>query len=194
MIIYKTTNIINGKWYIGKDSKGYPGYIGSGNLLKAAIEKYGKENFKKEILQECSSMEELNMAEYEWIKKTNAINDPMSYNLADGGQGGDLSRFMDFEKRKGRKIHSEEEKKKRSEKWKGEKNPQYGKTLSDEHKRKMIEANQNRDYFFSDDHREKLRQAQLGKKLSAETKKKMSESRNGKKRGPYKKQITNQSI
>jgi group I intron endonuclease len=189
MVIYKTTNLLNGKWYIGKDSKGYPGYLGSGIHLKAAIEKYGKENFSKEVLQECSTMDELNNAEIEWIEKTNAVNDPQSYNLAQGGQGGDLSEFMNFEKKKGRNIHSDEERKKRSENWKGDKNPQYGKTLSEEHKQKMINANRNRDYFFSDDHREKLRQAQIGKKLSDETKRKMSESRKGKKRGPYKTKV-----
>ena len=46
MIIYKTTNLVNGKIYIGKDSKNNPNYLGSGNLLKKALIKYGKENFK----------------------------------------------------------------------------------------------------------------------------------------------------
>jgi hypothetical protein len=63
MIIYKTTNLINGKIYIGKDSKNNSKYLGSGLLLKRAILKYGKENFKKEILEECSSIEELNQRE-----------------------------------------------------------------------------------------------------------------------------------
>jgi hypothetical protein len=45
MIIYKTTNIINGKYYVGKDINNSESYLGSGVLLKRAIKKYGKENF-----------------------------------------------------------------------------------------------------------------------------------------------------
>ena len=41
MIIYKTTNLINGKFYIGKDSKNDPNYLGSGKILKKAFKKYG---------------------------------------------------------------------------------------------------------------------------------------------------------
>lgn len=47
MVIYKTTNLINGKIYIGQDSKDRPNYYGSGKLIHRAIKKYGKENFKK---------------------------------------------------------------------------------------------------------------------------------------------------
>lgn len=93
MIIYKTTNLINNKWYIGQDSKNLPYYLGGGILLLKAIKKYGKENFKKEILQELppnSTKKDLNKAEIYWINKTNAIIDENSYNLALGGD--DISR------------------------------------------------------------------------------------------------------
>ena len=43
MIIYKTTNLITGKFYIGKDKYNNEDYIGSGKILKNAIYKYGRE-------------------------------------------------------------------------------------------------------------------------------------------------------
>ena len=45
MVIYKTTNLINGKIYIGKDSNNNEHYIGSGVKLLKAIKKYGRSNF-----------------------------------------------------------------------------------------------------------------------------------------------------
>ena len=90
MQIYKITNKINNKWYIGKDASNRPYYFGSGIAIKAAISKYGKENFEKTILEECDSLEELNIREIYWITYTNAVENPNSYNIAKGGEGGDL--------------------------------------------------------------------------------------------------------
>ena len=67
MIIYKTTNLINGKFYIGQDSKNDPLYLGSGKLLHKAIKKYGIGNFRKDILEHCVSKRELNEREIFWI-------------------------------------------------------------------------------------------------------------------------------
>ena len=86
MIIYKTVNVLNGKFYIGQDSKNNPEYLGSGTLLKRAIEKYGKENFIKEIVEVCSTKTELNKREKYWIKETKAQE--IGYNIAEGGNGG----------------------------------------------------------------------------------------------------------
>lgn len=96
MYIYKIINIINGKWYIGKHNGKNPNYAGSGKLLKQAIKKYGKDSFKKEILENCFTEEELNLKEQQWITDTSATTDPMSYNLANGGEGGDLSKFISY--------------------------------------------------------------------------------------------------
>jgi group I intron endonuclease len=87
MIIYKTTNSINGKFYIGKDAKNKKNYLGSGTILKQAIKKYGKSNFTKEILEVCNSLEHLAEREKYWITKLNAIE--TGYNIAEGGIGGD---------------------------------------------------------------------------------------------------------
>lgn len=89
MVIYKTVNKINGMYYIGKDKHNNPNYLGSGLHLKRAIKKYGKENFKKIILIKCSSYKSLNEEESKIINER-VIRNKMSYNIALGGQGGDL--------------------------------------------------------------------------------------------------------
>jgi len=83
MIIYKTTNLINSKIYIGQQSTNDINYLGSGKILKSAIKKYGEKNFKKEILEHCNSREELNEREVYWIEKLNP-----EYNIHKGGYGG----------------------------------------------------------------------------------------------------------
>lgn len=87
--IYQVTNLINGKKYIGQHyGKLNDLYLGSGVKLVKAIKKYGKANFKKEILEICSK-ENIDQKEKDYIKKFNAVEDPQYYNLADGGQLGD---------------------------------------------------------------------------------------------------------
>jgi len=80
MIIYVTKNLINGKKYIGKDSNNNPNYLGSGTLLKKAIKKYGRENFQKEILEECKNQQDLIKQEEYWLKYYDAANNENFYN------------------------------------------------------------------------------------------------------------------
>jgi group I intron endonuclease len=70
------------------DSNNNPNYLGSGSLILKAIKKYGKENFKKEILEYCSSIEEMEKKETYWINKFNALKDPLFYNLEDNKKRG----------------------------------------------------------------------------------------------------------
>jgi hypothetical protein len=98
MYIYKIVNKINGNWYIGKTLGKDPNYMGSGKLLKQAYKKYGIEHFEKIILETCFTEEELNFKEIEWITKTNALTDPTCYNLAEGGNGGNRSKFIPYTK------------------------------------------------------------------------------------------------
>lgn len=87
---YRTENLINGKFYYGvrhsKDPEHDP-YLGSGVVLKEAIQKYGRENFKKTILEYFSSMEEAYRREAE-IVNDSLVSNPNCYNIKYGGKGG----------------------------------------------------------------------------------------------------------
>ena len=105
IIIYKTTNKINNKIYVGRDCKNNPYYFGSGIILKKSIKKYGKENFKKEILCKCKNINEAIKKEKYWIKKLNSFY-PNGYNISAGGDGGDVlshnpNKLKIIEKKKG---------------------------------------------------------------------------------------------
>lgn len=89
MQIYKITNLVNNKIYIGKDTVSDKNYYGSGVLIKRAIEKYGIKNFKKEIIEECVSNDELCLKEKYWIEHFNSTNLKIGYNISRGGDGGD---------------------------------------------------------------------------------------------------------
>ena len=87
---YITVNSINGKKYIGQKryTKGWESYLGSGTYLKRAINKYGEENFSKEIIDVAYSREELNLLEIKLIDSYNACTNKDYYNIALGGNGG----------------------------------------------------------------------------------------------------------
>lgn len=92
MVIYKTTNLINNKIYIGQDSKNNPKYLGSGVIFLKALKKYNKNNFSKEIIDSATSIEELNLKEIFWINKFNSTNQKIGYNISLGGSGISLSK------------------------------------------------------------------------------------------------------
>ena len=92
MYVYIITNKVNNKKYIGlsinKNQSFRDTYYGSGKLVKQAIQKYGKENFIKEIIKEFDNEDDCRNYERLLIKDYNAVDDPMFYNLAPGGYGG----------------------------------------------------------------------------------------------------------
>ena len=85
-LIYKITNLINNKIYIGQHVTYNinDDYMGSGIYLKHAIEKHGIENFKKEILFECNNQEELDKKEAELVNEE-FVKRKDTYNLNLGG-------------------------------------------------------------------------------------------------------------
>lgn len=87
--IYKITNLINDKIYIGKHItyNPYDNYMGSGLQIKAAIKKYGKINFKKEVLFIFNSKLEMNNKEKELVTE-DFCKRLDTYNMHEGGEGG----------------------------------------------------------------------------------------------------------
>lgn len=85
--IYKTTNLINGKIYIGQhiSNKFTSKYFGSGIKIKSALKKYGVGNFIVELIQECESIKELNDSEMFWIAEFNSTDPSIGYNIKLGG-------------------------------------------------------------------------------------------------------------
>lgn len=130
--IYLTTNLLNGKRYIGqrKHSTTEDSYLGSGKYLMPDIVKYGRHNFQKTILEVCDSKSQLNKAEIKWISKYNAVFDDNFYNIAIGGQAGDTwSGRTDAEKEKFKTTVriSNMTRKRNPENISGERNPAFGK-------------------------------------------------------------------
>jgi group I intron endonuclease len=122
MIVYKTTNLINGKIYVGKDSKDNKKYLGGGKLLKLAIKKYGKKNFIKETLDICKTIDELNEQEKYWIEKLKSRETNIGYNILVGGEISPMENNR----------HTNETKIKMSINHvdvNGDKNPMFGKTF-----------------------------------------------------------------
>lgn len=158
--LYKTTNLINGKIYIGvhKETE-WPNiddYLGSGFLIIKAIKKHGNENFKRKILCISNNSEYIYYLESQYVTAT-FINEQNNYNACGGGYGAS--------------THSETTKLKISESHKG-------KTHSDETKRKVSEARKGKTH--SDETKLKIGTKHKGKIVSDETRKKMSAARKGK--------------
>ncbi len=162
MYIYKITNKINGKIYIGLTSKSLEKskhYYGSGVHITRAIKKYGKKNFTKDILEhDIQTDDDLYLAEIKWIKLYNANDPTIGYNISKGGESGS----------NGYK-HSEDTKRIISE---------CLKNMSDETRKKRSEAFKGR--ILSEDHKRKIKESNVGQKRSDETKNKMSVSGKGK--------------
>ena len=198
--IYETTNLVNGKKYIGQRKFGDTRlYLGSGIALKRAIKKYGPENFVKQIMCECGSKEELDLMEIHYIAEANAVKSDLYYNIAIGGNAPMAGRKHSDKTRYAMcgKHHSTETKQKIREK----RAQQIMRSCSEETKRKISESQIGR--IFSDEHKknisqghrgmsaeakkiraEKIANANTGKQHSDEHKQKISKALKGIQRGP----------
>ena len=162
--IYKTTNTLNGKIYIGRYNGNDSSYLGSGMCFKRAVKRYGRKNFVKEILEDnIESHEELNEREMYWIALFNANDPTIGYNLTKGGDGA-----FGYK-------HTQEWKDGLSERVKGEKHPLFGKHHSQETRAKMSEVRIGK-YVG-------VNSPNYGLQRSQETRDKISRGRIGKYRG-----------
>ena len=212
--IYKITNTVNGKSYIGQTrhdaekTRIRPHLNGQGSLLiKRAIEKYGKEAFTYKILHDGVIPEFLDTLEMEAIAKFNTIA-PHGYNLTTGGGGGSPSeetRRKQSEAKKGNtnwlgRKHTNESCRKMSEAKKGKPSPKgmLGKRHSEETCQKMSKAHIGNTYCLghtpSQETRRKISRALTGRIHSEETCRKISEANKGEKNHNYSKPAWNKGI
>jgi len=154
--VYISTNLVTGKQYVGDHSTDDlgDGYVGSGVRFNASVNKHGKENFKKEILEWFDTKQDAFDAQEKWINEYNTLY-PNGYNLSPKGGhnvGGCFSDETLEKLRKGSQYV---------------KTPEHIKKISDGVKRYIGIHGQTKSF--------------LGKQHSTESKKKMSKSHTGKK-------------
>lgn len=176
MIIYKITNRINGKVYIGQTIKSLAHRWRQHCMpsekctcLVRAIQKYGKENFTVEQIDVASDPDELNEKEKYWIAEYDCMA-PKGYNLKSGGNENivysDETRRRISEANTGKKA-SAETREKLSKAFKGRK-------LSEETIAKMSASRKGR--ARSAETRAKISQSLMGHSFTDETRQKMSEA------------------
>lgn len=161
--IYKIINKLNNKTYIGQTSQSLKARFqdhccpsSKCTILRNAIQKYGRDNFDIELVQDnINSIEETSELEISYIKKFDSLH-PNGYNLTTGGEV--------------RKQISEVTRKKLSESHKG-----Y--VWSEESKQKLSESKKG--LVISDEQKLQISKVHKGKKLSEETKQKLSDSKKG---------------
>jgi group I intron endonuclease len=213
--VYKITNTVNGKIYIGKSvnpKARWAKHISSAKLkptnqffyLQASINKYGKDYFTLDIIDECESAEKAYNREVYWISHYNSNNRQYGMNLTVGGDGSrghvlskeardkiskantGLKRSIEHREaiskgNKGRVV-SDDVRKRISIAQIGPKNHRYGKTWSEEDKKRISE--QQRGKVVSEDTRNKMRESAIirfeNHPVSEETRKKISIARAGK--------------
>lgn len=169
MIIYKATNKINGKSYIGQTVHSLRQRkhehisaalsVRDATYFHRALRKYVDESFSWEILQECDTIEELNQLEIFYIGYYDVFGNN-GYNLTVGGKSG----LVGFK-------HTDESKRKMSE-------AQKGKKLSEETKRRMSKAQKNK--VVSKETRRKISEGHKGSKLPEKVRRKISITLKGK--------------
>lgn len=177
MYIYKILNLVNNKVYIGQTRLGKSRWVNHrakfntnshpNKHLQSAWNKYGEDSFKFEVIEECSTLAELDVCETKWIIEHNATDKRFGYNSTTGGNSGFI---MSKEVRKKMSVlktgfkHSDETKRKISI---NHSRHSLGKRHSDETKRKISESGKGR--IVSAETNEKKRNSMIGKIMPPRT-------------------------
>ena len=196
-IVYKTTNLKNNKFYIGvhaqnEDPQTFDGYLGSGDVIKQAIRKYGRSSFQRETLAWYDNYQDAYDHEAKLVTEEFLVeNKGLIYNQRPGGSGGfgmsedhrqtisNLWKGKPKPETQRKKIARFGEQNSMYGKC-GEESPQFGLKRSEETRRKLSEKAKQR---MSDPEKVKLRKCgkcgeespQFGLKRSEETRRKLSE-------------------
>ena len=180
MIIYKITNTINGKIYVGQTtqelSKRLQGHLSKHSrcsAIKSALNKYGVENFTIEQIDQADTLGELNKKEGDWIEKLNTIS-PNGYNLKTGGEQPRLCQESIDKANATKKLNGVRPWNEGLDKT----DPRIAKYIrygKDTHAYGKV--GYRRGKKASEETRRKISEAQRGRVLSEKTKAKMSESR-----------------
>jgi group I intron endonuclease len=180
--IYKTTNLINNKFYVGIHSSDVldDNYLGSGIYLRNSIKKYGRKNHKRDILEFFPDRKALSDREENMVNEE-ILKDPLCMNLKSGGE------FVGMLGYRHSKESLEKISKNRKGKCIGEDNHMFGKKHSSDTIKKIkdngIFLSGENNPFYGKTHtkeiKEKIRKSHTGKKASEETRKKMRLSKIG---------------
>jgi len=142
--IYSITNLINHKVYIGQTKQRLQTRFSQHlcprsacGALRAAVNKYGKENFELMKITTAATQEEADMLERLWIRLYRSNDPKRGYNQTDGGRGNGIG-FTD------------EVKTRMSHERVGARNPFYGKHHSEESKRKMHESHAGQRHYWQE--------------------------------------------
>lgn len=177
MVVYKITNNINGKIYIGQTTRSiserWKTHISKHSgcvALKNAIDKYGVENFSLEIIEKHNDLDSLNKSEAHWIKQYNSIS-PNGYNLMTGGDNS---------------LFSEESKVRMSKSSKGQKAWNKGLDVTDGRVNQYVRRGEDSYWYgktgprkgmkHTEEAKLKISKARKGFKVSEKTRKRMSQS------------------
>jgi hypothetical protein len=153
--IYKTTNLLSGKYYYGLHSTDNleDGYLGSGRRLRYSLNKHGKDNHKREIIEFCNSRKELLIREKDIV----TINEIAKEDCINLNVGGTSSLGHDNDTREKMSLSKK------------------GIKLTDEHRYNISESLKGR--RVTDKTRNKIRESLLGSTLSDERREKISKTK-----------------
>lgn len=183
--IYKITNTINGKVYIGQSktlNTRYRGHIyrisrneHHNEHLQRSFDKYGEDNFVYDILEEVEDLSLLDLKEKFWIDHYGGINSDNTYNLKDPM----LNEYNDYIRSKLSKSNS------------GENNPNYGNKWTEEQKKNMSKSRKGKTWeeLYGKDKAREMKEnaakAQNGRVHSEEVKEKIRQANVGEKNPAY---------